>query len=276
MRTFKRVLAVIVIIISAVFLLVNIAGLVGVWWGQRTAVGVVADVVQITDTIFQRTQVRVDQLNTRVVEAQQGVQKLDSVIRTTGEKVTDTNLALATINALTEQDVTPAVERLQTASDNFNETLDDLDRTLRMLDRLSVGPSRMGDTVDKLRGVLASIRDLQQDLRDMRQALQEKKADTVAQIVQRLTAPVQRVDNRLTTVQGRLNTVSADITQGRARLVAIQSEINTALLLLALGLTFVILWGILALIALILYAVAFLTGRDPIAGWYTVKAAPAA
>lgn len=273
MRTFKRILAVIVIVISAIFLLVNVAGLIGVWWAQATAVGVVADVVQISDTILQRTQVRVDQLTTRVGEAQQGVKNLETTIRDTGEKVTDTNLALATVNALTDKDVTPALERLQTASENFNETLDDLDRTLRMLDRLTVGPSRMGDLVDKLRAVLTSVRDLQQDVRDMRQALQEKKAETVAQLVDRITGPIQRVDNRLATTQTRLGGVSADITEGRARLVRLQSQVNTALLLLAIALTLVILWGILALIALILYAVAFLIGRDPIAGWYASQAA---
>ncbi|MFN8475681.1 MAG: hypothetical protein U0822_26095 [Anaerolineae bacterium] len=273
MRTFKRVLAVIVIVISALFLLVNIAGLIGVWWAETTAVSAVADVVQITDNIFQRAQTRVDQLNTRVGEAQQGVRNLETELRNAGDKVTDTNLVLATVTALTDKDVTPSLDRLQTASDNFNETLDDLDRTLRMLDRLTAGGSRMGDVVDKLRGAISSIRDLQQDLRDMRQALQDKKAETVAQLVDRLSAPIQRVDNRLGVVQGRLTTVSSDITEGRARLVTLQSRVDTALLLLAIAFTLVILWGILALIALILYAIAFLTGRDPIRRWYATEPA---
>ncbi len=268
MRTFKRVLAVIVIVISVAFILVNIAGLAGVWWTEATAVGIVTDVVRFSDTLLQRTQVGVDRLNSRVGEVQVGVKNLEAQIRQTGDKVTDTNLVFATLQAATDKDITPAVERLQSTTESLNDTLDDLDRTLRMLDRLTSGDNRINNTVDRLRGVLTVVRDVQQDVQDYRQALQQKKEDTVSTVVDRVTQPVQRLDNRLTTVQERLANTSAEITDGRARLERIHSTVNLALFLLALALTFVILWGILALIALILYSVSFLTGRDPIARWY--------
>ena len=276
MWTFRKVLAVIVIIISALLILVNLAGLMGVWWTEATVMGIISDAVTLTDTIFQRTQVGVDRLNTRLGDVQTGVRNVETELRQVGDKVTETNLVLATLQAATERDITPAVDRLQAATENLNETLDNLDRTLRLLDRMTRGDNSVNNTVSNLRTVLAFVQDVQQDVQDLRQALQNKKQEAVSDTVDRVTRPIQRLDDRLGVAQGRLTTASTNIADGRERLARLHSNINLALFLLALALTFVILWGILALLALILYAVAFLRGHDPIARWYTAQTAPVA
>lgn len=266
MHVLKKAAAVLVMILSALLVLVMLAGIVGAWWGQGQLRGIVSDVATTLDRTLERSQSAVDQINKLVVASQGRVDEVSANVTNAGAKIEETNLALVAMEKLFEQDLTPTVERITERAADTRDTLALAERTIRLMQLLpGSSDNQLLILADQ---VLQKIRDLDQAVQDTRASIQDAKSQVTTEAVGRLTAPLGAVSAALGGVSSDLAATSQRIDERQAQLVAFRDRLLLAVTLAAVVLTLALLWMALAQLGLFVHAYGIFTGRDPLAKWH--------
>jgi hypothetical protein len=266
MRTFAKVVAVIVMILSAILFIAMLGGVFGTWWLRGQAVEVVTAVAASGDQALARGQELVGQANQIVQKGQGEVTKVTTGINNAGATAQDTNLVLTAAEAIFDKDLSPAVQRVQERGQDLRTTVAIVDQTVSLWRRLpGQNGSKLLDTVDELINTLTSI---SQSINEARASLQQAKAERIDQLVTTLTAPLEKINTSLANVSARLDQSDQRLAQGREDLVALRDRINNAITWAAVIGTFALFWMALAQLALFVHAYGVFTGRDPLGRWH--------
>ena len=266
MRTFAKIVAVLVMALSVILFIAMLGGVFGTWWVRGQAVSVVTSVAAIGDQALARGQEIVSEASQIVQTGQGEVQKVADGVNKAGATAQDTNLVLTAAEAIFDKDLTPAVTRVRERGQDLRATIAVVDQTVSLWRRLpGQSDSKLLDTVDEL---VATLQSISQSIDDARAALKQAKTEKVDQIVTALTAPLNRINTGLGQVGARLELSNQRLAQGRDELAAVRDRINNALTLAAVLGTFALLWMALAQVALFVHAYGVFTGRDPLARWH--------
>jgi signal transduction histidine kinase len=269
MEIVKKVVAVIVMILSVVLLLAMLAGVAGAWWGQGQLKGIVVDVSTAADAVLERSQAAVGQLNTVVGNTQGRVNEVVANIEKAGTNVEQTTLVLVAAERLLDTDLTPAVERVTQTVSDIRDTVTIIESTIRLWQRLP--GARDNELLATADTAVQKIRGLQQAVADTRTQIQTAKSQITAEAVGRLTTPLDRVSGALSTVGADLAQLDQRIDAEQAQLATLTSQVLTAITIGAVVLTFAFLWMALAQLGLFVHAYGIFTGRDPLARWHNRK-----
>ncbi|MGE5601600.1 MAG: hypothetical protein ACM30E_01035 [Nitrososphaerales archaeon] len=269
MKTAKKVVAVIVMVLSAVLLLVMLASIAGTWWGQGQLKGVVTNVSASADNILERTQGAAGQINTVVSNSQGRVDEAVATIQNAGATVEETNLVLAAAEKVLDTDLTPAVERINERVSDTRDTIAIIDQTISLWKRLP--GARDNELLAKADELIGKVKALQQAVADLRANIQAAKSRVTTEAVNKLTTPLNRVSTALGSVSSDLTTFGQRIDEERAQLAALTSQVLTWITVGAVVLTLAFLWMALAQFGLFVHAYGVFTGRDPLARWHKGK-----
>jgi hypothetical protein len=273
MKTFSKVVSVLVMIISALLVIVMLAGIYGVWWGNSQLRGIVTDVVTLADGTLERAQTVVGEVNDRVVRSQGRLDGVATLITKAGATVEQTNLAVVAAEELLDRDLTPAMEQLAERVTGLRDTIAMLDRTVSLW-QLSPrsGDSKVLSTVD---AVIGKFTTLDQTLTETRASIKAAKTQATETVVSTLTDPINRVTDRLGAVSGNLTELAQAIDAQQAELLVLRDRLHRLITLLAIVFTLAFLWMALAQLGLFVHAYGVFTGRDPLARWHGAKNADA-
>jgi hypothetical protein len=269
MNIAKKIAAVLVMVLSALLLIVMLAGVAGTWWGQGQLKGVVTQLSAATDQALERSQLAVAQINTVVTNGQARVDEAVTNVAQAGATIEQTNLALAAAEKLLDTDLTPTVERVTERTADVQATIAMIDRTISMLQLLSGGEdSKLLTLADD---VIEKVKTLQQSVADFSSNVQGAKSQATAQAVEKLTAPLNRVSTGLGAVSTDLAALDERIGSRQVQLATLTSQVLTGITLAAVALTLGFIWMALAQLALFVHAFGIFTGRDPLARWHKAK-----
>jgi predicted nucleic acid-binding Zn-ribbon protein len=269
MKTVRRVVSVLVMVVSALLLIATLAGIFGVWWGNSQLRGIVTDVATLADGMLERAQTAVDQVNTRVAQSQGKLEMVTTGITKVGATVEQTNLALVAAEELLGRDLSPTMERLTERVADLRDTLALADQTIGRLQRLPGSEDRrLLATADT---VVGSITTVGQDLAELRGNIQGAKTQATVTVVNTLTDPLNRVSDRLVALSGQLTQLEQAIDSQQAALLVLRERLHGLITLVAIILTLAFLWLALAQLGLFVHAYGVFTGRDPLARWHERK-----
>ncbi len=270
MQVVKKVAAVLVMILSALLLIVMLAGIAGAWWGQGQLRGLVTEVAATLDATLERSQNAVNQIDKLVVAAQGRVDVASTNVTKAGTKIEETNLALVALEKLLDQDLSPTVEQITQRASDTRDTLTLAESTIRLM---SLVPGSSDNKLLNLANeVIQKIRALDQAIQDARASIQGAKSQATADVVGKLTTPLGKVSEALGGVSADLAATSQRIDERQSQLAALADRVRLVITLLAVGFTLGLLWMALAQLALFVHAYGIFTGRDPLARWHKGKA----
>lgn len=270
MKVVKKVASVLVMIFSALLVLVMLAGIVGSWWGAGQLKVIVSDVTTTLDRTLERSQAAVGQINTIVVASQGRVDEASAKITMAGSKVEETNLALVAAEKLLDQDLTPAIDRMNERVSDTRDTLAIAEQTIALMQMLP--GSRDNKLLNLADEVIQKVRNLGQTLRDARISVSDAKSRVTGEAVSKLTAPLDKVSAALGEVNADLVGLDQRIDQRQEQLQVLSGQVLTAITLAAVALTLAFLWMALAQLGLFVHAYGIFTGRDPLARWHKGRA----
>ncbi len=273
MKVVKKIVSIIVMVISAVLLIASLGGVAGSWWVRGEAVRIVADLTVLADRSLERAQGAVDQAGQLVQRSKDTIDQLSTSIKDTGASVEETRVVLVAAEALFDTDLSPAVQRLTELSQDVRDTVAVIDQTLTLWRLSPIGGD--GQLLDIADAIVEKIQALGQILTDARQAIKDAKSAGIDKITEFLTGPLDNSSNKLGALSGELGQVSQRVDEEQANLPILRDRINTAITLVAVGLTLIFLWLALSQWGLFVHAYGVFTGRDPLARWHKRAAVPA-
>jgi hypothetical protein len=256
---FKRVLGIIVIVISVIVLVVSLGGVVGTWVVRADVARLVGDVVIQVDAALQSAEDGVSRVNSQLDQTRSNITALNTTINTIGDKVEENNVILQAIDQIAGTSLAPAMDNLQkTAADLYDKVV----AVNSKVETLSqIPPFRgEGDILDKVSNVLTGVQEAMQNLANFSQALSDAKSSITQNTVAVLTAPLNNLDNSLQNIQTAATGVQQTLNDIQTSLATFESTVIFWLNLAAVLITLLLLWIALSQYSLILHGWAMFKG----------------
>jgi ABC-type multidrug transport system fused ATPase/permease subunit len=224
-----RILVAVIMLIAVVGFMVNVAGLVGVWYVRaptRTAVTAVAATLTRELGIVENGLGRV---NTQVQDARQTLTRVNDAAAKLGEHIQASSPLVTGLSQRVDNDLAPRIENARTTAIAIHDAVVTVNSVLVVLNRLP------GVTVPSLTNELGAVSERAQEaqtaVQDLRVTLADIKAGIVTKAEGAVTQLTARIDTALARMQAIVNKYRAAATHAQTR---ISSTSNTLLLLIDL------------------------------------------
>jgi hypothetical protein len=258
----KRILVGVVMVLTLVGLILDIAGLVGVWAAYGPARN---SVISVSNTLTQGLQVAdkgLTRANGYVQTGRQTLTQVNTLATQLGDHAKTNSPLITALSQRVDTKLAPVIEQAQTAAATVHDSALKVNGALAALNRFP------GVTVPPLNDQLTTISDRAQDavsaMQDLRVTLANIKAGVVTKAETTVTKITARIDAPLARIQALINTYQAKVTNAKDRVTSAMNTILTWLLISAVALTILFIIVAAALLLLFLVCLQFiLHGRFP-------------
>jgi hypothetical protein len=244
MITSKRVLAIVGLVLCAIFFLVSIAGIIGVWIVQARVSDIVEGVFEVADQALvglnsgvERMAARQDEISTRLDEVSSGVEQL-------GARVVETPVLILGINELLDGRLVPALQQTDQVARELYGGLNRLQASLAVLNRLTFRKwqEQVNEADAFLTEAIGFFDQLNSELSALRNDLQQKKQDRVETVVGVVQKPIERMDTLVENSQTRLQNFYASLQTLQTNLQATEQSLLSLILWIAVLLWLALVW----------------------------------
>jgi archaellum component FlaC len=226
----SRIVVAIVMSIAVLGLILNLAGIAGVWvvraYGCTAVTGVAGDTMRALQTVDNG----LGRVNMSVQDGRQILTQMNDEVTKLGNQIQANSPVISRINQLVNNDLAPKIENARTTATTVHDAIIKVNSTLVVLNRLS------GVSVPSLNNRLGSLSERTQDAKTAVQDLRATVADVKAGIVTKAQAAIMnltsKIDGILAGVQQTISKYQATVTRTQDR---IESTSNTILFLLDLS-----------------------------------------
>jgi uncharacterized membrane protein len=258
----KRVLVGVVIVLAVLGLIVNVAGLIGVWTAYGPARSAVTDVSTTMTQALQVADKGLVRVNGYAQGARQTLTQVNNEATQLGDHLQTSSPLITTLSKRVDNELAPRIENVRTTAVAIHDAVVKVNSALVALNRFP------GVTVPTLSNELGSVSDRAQEAQvaaqDLRVTLANIKAGLVTKAETAVKQVTSRIDAPLARIQGLANTYQAKVTQTQERVSSTTNTILTLLLVLAVSLTLLLLIFSAGLVLLIYVCWQYVrTGRFP-------------
>jgi hypothetical protein len=231
----SRILVGVVMVLAVLGLLLNVAGLIGVWAAYGPARSTTIDVSNTLIQALQTADKGLTRVNGYVQDARQTLTQVNNEATQLGDKAKSNSPLITALNQQIATKLDPVVENVRTTSLAIHDAVLKVNGALVALDRLP------GVMVPSLSSQLSSVSDRAQDAaaaaQDLRVTLANIKAGVVTKAETAIKQVTARIDAPLARIQGLVNTYKAKVAQAQDRVTSSTNTVLTLLLVTAISLT---------------------------------------
>ena len=258
----KRILVGIVMVLTLVGLLIDMAQLVGIW----VAYGPARDsVISVSNTLQQGLQTA-DKGLTRaegyVIQARQDLTQVNALATQLGDRARANSPVFNALNQQVQTKLAPVLEKAQTTASSIHDAALKVNGALEVLDRF---PNVNVPTFsDQLVAISNRTQEAQAAVQDLQVTLANIKAGAITKAETAVTKITARIDAPLAKIQSTIDTNQAKVTNAQARVTSTTNTILTWLLVTAISWTILCIIVAAALLLFFLFCLQFVIhGRFP-------------
>jgi len=264
----KRVLAVTVMVFSALLIILLVAGIVGSWIVNASLTDGIVRVSTGIDTVLDNTDNALSRLDTAVSSARQRVDLFDETVAAAGDNLAENPVLLTAIAERLDLGIAPAVDEVRGAVQTIRETILVAQNTVQALNALpfvSIGSSVADDgKLQTLSEALTSLTDGVQQIRDGVRAARTEAitgvVTTLGQGTSRLNAGLETVETAVSGAGARVSTLRTEVSDFKSRLT-FWLDAASVVTTLALG------WLIFAQVVTFVFGLSIYKGENLFARW---------
>ncbi len=259
MSTYKRVLAVVAIVLAAIGLIV---GLLGIWfsWAYNTPLTeALTRYAEGAERVLTAADVALERVDRGVGVALGATRTVDEAARSAGQTVVETNLAFLVLERAVGETLFPrvlaAAETARAAADTiiaFNQTLESLNN-LPFIEVPTLS-TELQSVAERLEAARARVEEIQTAVRDIKE---RKVARPVAFFTDRTGPIIDNLDQAQTAIQSAMARIDVVLPQLAALRARLPRLIDTASILI----TLVLLWLIAVQAYALIRAYEYLSGK---------------
>lgn len=253
MRTFKLVVAWILVALSVLGIIAVLIGLVASWQIRNRATEATVNLLTAGETAVTTLSNGIGRIDDRLAVTQQNIQTLENNITTTGADVTENSLVGQAISAQISEETAASVAEARATVTAITDAVSTLNAAINAANAIPF--VQLDGFIPELVGDIATgIAELEQSVTTFRTGVQQRREDRIADTVGYFTGitaemsdRVGRVQSRLETAEARLDTTTDRLESAKVRLPRIYTTItiaaNVALLLIGVAFGSLLLHG---------------------------------
>ena len=257
METFKRVLAVIVLILAVIGVLVMLAGVVGSWVVRNKVTAVTLNLLTVGETAVTATSGSLNRIDDRLDVSQARIDTLEMNVAEAGEGLKETSVVMTVISNTIGTELAPALGQAKETAVTIKDTTFALDEAITTANELpfinldGFVPTLIGDIADGIIAAEERVTELQQEVRDRRE-------NRVGEGVDFVTGYTTDLSNRIGNLQNKVNEADDRLGETSASLAVLKISLPRTFTLITLAVNFVLLFMALAFASLIIHAWTFI------------------
>jgi hypothetical protein len=232
---FKRILAVIIILIAIIGFLANAAGLVGIWVVRQPA----RDTVTALSTFVNRKLGLVDQalvrVSARADDGRQALAKVNNAASKVSDRLEESSPLLTALIGAVRDDLAPRIAEMRAQALALHDGVVSVNAALETLN--SFGFITVPTLSEKLATVSERIDAAQSDVQELRLAIDEARTGALANLVAMVTARTIKIDNVMAQIKSTTVQYRAAVTQKQQQLTDLSHGLLRAINLIVLSLT---------------------------------------
>jgi len=258
MGIFKRILAWIVIVVSALGLILCLVGIIEIWVLNTSLTDGLTSILGQVDDVLVSSGERVTNIKTNLINVQDTLIQLDETIIEVGDQLTENSPTLTLISNTVGTKLQPKIETTAQVFSALRETVISVNSTLETVNKMpfvSVPTLPM----DELSAIDQQMQEMVVSVQALGDAIKEKEAGVIERTTEVFTTPIGKLNmlvEKVLTPVGKLDTAFQRV---ETAIVATNDRIPALIDWWSVLITFALFWFVLAQASL-LYS-----------GWYYWK-----
>jgi peptidoglycan hydrolase CwlO-like protein len=252
MQIVKLILAIVAIIISAVFIVACLAGVVFSWSVNTPTTNAITGALTGVERVLTAADNGLERVNTRLAEAQTNVDTIEERVETAGETLSETSVVYQVLDRTVGDELFPKVaaagETIVTIRDSvvaFNETLESLN---------GIPFVEVPTLTENLETAAQRMETVQSDVEETRAELRAIKEEAISKPVTAITDRTTRISDGLEAAQTALSSTQVNIDDNLESIADIRDRVPGLIDLISIVLSFIFIWIALGQVGLIVLA----------------------
>ena len=261
MRILKRILAVVVMVISVLVLVLGLAGIAGTWMVRSRLDDGLGSILTAAEAEAVGAQQELDRLDAALTQASIQIAAVEEEVQDLGTDL-DQNKPLLT--ALTEKlgvDLAPLAARARGMMDTIRETVAAVNSIAETINALPF-VSKPIPELEKLNTLAEEIDSFEAEVQNLRLTIEQRRSEIIAGSVSIVTTPAARIRSGLDRAQATVSGYSQQLGMLQENLSALGATVGQWLTWLAVILTLTLLWLAVSQTALFVLCWRALRGQD--------------
>ena len=263
MRILKRVLAVVIMVVSVLLIALFVAGIVGNWMANKAVTDATVQVLGGADRVLGRTEQALTRLDTAVGNARARVDAFDESVAAAGENFAENPVILTALSERLDLGVGPAVDEVRGTVQTIRETALAAQNTVQTLNTLpfvSIGSS-VGEE-SRLQRLSEGVTSLTEGVQELRGGVREAKAGASTAVAWAIGRATSRLDAGLANIETTVAGYGAEVSALRTQVSELQSALTFWLDVVSVVITLLLLWLIFAHVVTFVYGLSLLREKD--------------
>lgn len=264
MKNLKRILAVIVMVISILMLIVSLVGMFSVW---RIRPQLTADLMTLAAEAETRVVTVIsglDQINTAFVSVHDQVSSVEQDIQTFGSDVEENRPLATAISDRLDFRLLPLIESTRELLSTILDGVDTLNSSIETLNAFPFVSIPTAE-LERTENLVQTLDDIQTQAQDLRTTIDQRRGEIIQGTVEALTTPTSQLISTLDEMQTRVFNYSNRLGTLEERLSNFQISIGSWLTWAAVILTLILLWFAFSQVGLFVLGWRFYSGQDLLA-----------
>lgn len=265
MNQTKRIISLILLIFSGIFLVVSLAGIVLTWVysGQLSATALTR--LDTIETDLRTAQVDLQTAKTELDSAQQQIDTLQSALQTLGLEGAQDIQAIAEVVGKLEDTLVPFISAVADRVEGFRETIVKLKDTIEKLNQLPLVNLEIPG-IEQLEEASASLDNLYNQILEGQQKVSDI-SDLTQETVTSLTTGFAELEQSVQTLSGTLGAYDAKLTAYLVEVDYLQANLPRWFDIAAILLTVLLVWLAFSQVALFILSWSFYKDEDLLKRW---------
>jgi chromosome segregation ATPase len=260
MEILKRILGIVAIIISVVFIVACLAGVVFSWSINAPITNAVTGVLSGVERVLTAADTGLERANTRLAEAQTNIDTIEENVEMAGDTLSETSIVFEVLDRTVGDELFPKIAAASDTVVTVRDSVISFNATLESLNDVPfVEVPTLSEELDTAAERMAAA---QSDAEQTRAELQAMKEEAISKPVTAITDRTTRISDGLETAQQKVSNTQANIDENIESISSIKARVTRLIDLISIVLSFVFLWLALGQAGLIVLAWSVVKGSD--------------
>jgi len=245
MEIFKRILAWVVIVISALGLILCLVGIIGVWVANTSLTDSLTGIFAQVDDVLVSSGERVTNIKTNLIEVQDTLAQLDKIIVEAGDQLTENSPTLTFVSNTVGTKLQPKIETTAEVFSTLRETVISVNMTLETVNKMPFVSVPMLP-MEELSTIDQQMQDMVVSVRALGEAIKEKEASLIERTMEAFTNPIGRLSTLVEKVLTPVEKLDSTFQRVETAVVTTNERIPALIDWWSVLITFVLFWFVLA------------------------------
>lgn len=267
MKTFKKIVAWIVVILAIIGIIIAVAGMAGSWVVNNKVTTVTVNLLTAGQNAVTSVSNGVNRIDERLDVTQERIDNIDDKVMTAGGELKETSLVVALIDNLIGDELRPIIAAVNDTATTIRDTATAIDEVIQAVDniplvsvdRISPGDNIFTQIADDITAIGVAIDEAQSDI-------QAKREGQIEEVVDTATAKTDEVRSRVSNVQGELAEADSRLETTYNNLDELKITLPRTFLMITLFVNFLFLFMGIAFVSLMFHGISYIKNPEQTLG----------